>query len=329
MLNYLYLFSFFSFIILINLLLIKYANKYQLFIDNPHIKNHSVHINETPRVLGISYLFLFPIILYLKIYDLLYLFLISIILMFIGVLGDIKLSLKPKIRLILQFILIFLFLNMNSDFVLKEISFLRFSSDNILLYQIITSIFIVALINSINFIDGLNGLCVSYTIIIFLYLYLLTFNNFILIFILFNLVILFFNFPNPKSFIGDSGSYFLGTFIGLFLIYYFNSNFLPKSEWFIANLLAYPIADTTTSILRRLILGKSPFYPDNLHLHSLLNKFTSNNSLSSFFIIVFLVILLLPTYFIKEKSYLLFFYFFFQILVFVLLQNILQKYLSK
>ena len=289
MLNYFYLFSFFIFIILINLLLIKFANKYHLFIDNPHLKNHSVHINETPRVLGISYLFLFPIILYLKNYDLAYLFLISLILMFLGVLEDIKLSLKPKIRLIFQFMIIFLFLNLNSDFVLKEISFLRLSLDNILLYQIITSLFIVALINSINFIDGLNGLCVSYTIIIFLYLYLLTFNNFVLIFILFNLVILFFNFPNPKSFIGDSGSYFLGTFIGLFLIYNFNSNFLPKSEWFIANLLAYPIADTTTSILRRLIRGKSPFYPDNLHLHSLLNKFTSNNSLSSFLIIVFLV----------------------------------------
>ncbi|AFS49648.1 glycosyltransferase family 4 [alpha proteobacterium HIMB59] len=329
MINYLYLFFFFIFIILINLILINFAKKYQLFIDNPYLKKHSVHSANTPRVLGISYLFLFPIILYFKTFDLSYLFFISLILMSIGIIEDLKFSIKPKIRLILQFVIIFLFLNLNNIFVLKEISFLNLSSDSFLLHKIITSVFIVALINSINFIDGLNGLCLSYTVIIFLYLYFLTSDKFILIFILFNLVILFFNFPNPKSFIGDSGSYFLGTFIGLFLIYYFNLNYLPKSEWFIANLLAYPIADTTTCVLRRLIRGKSPFYPDNLHFHSLLNRLTSNNSLSSFFITTLLIFLLLPTYFIKDSGVLLFWYFFFQILVFILLQHTLQKYLSK
>lgn len=329
MFNYLYLFFFFIFIILFNLALIKFAKKYQLFIDNPLLKNHSVHSANIPRVLGISYLFLFPIILYFKIFDLSYLFFISLILMSLGILEDLKFSLKPKIRLILQFVIIFLFLNLNDNFVLNEISFLSLSSDNFLLHKIITSFFMVALINSINFIDGLNGLCISYTLIIFLYLYFLTSDNFILIFILFNLVILFFNFPNPRSFIGDSGSYFLGTFIGLFLIYYFNSNYLPKSEWFIANLLAYPIADTTTCIFRRLMRGKSPFYPDNLHFHSLLNSLTTNNSLSSFFIIIILIFLLLPTYFIKDSGVLLFWYFFFQILVFMILQYTLQKHLSK
>lgn len=329
MLNYLYLFFFLIFIILMNLILIKFAKKYQLFIDNPYLKKHSVHSANIPRVLGISYLFFFPIILYFKIFDLSYLFFISLILMSLGILEDLKFSLKPKIRLILQFVIIFLFLNLNDNFVLKEISFLSLSSDNFFLHKIITSFFMVALINSINFIDGLNGLCLSYTIIIFLYLYFLTSDNFILIFTLFNLAILFFNFPNPKAFIGDSGSYFLGTFIGLFLIYYFNSNLLPKSEWFIANLLAYPIADTTTCILRRLMRGKSPFYPDNLHFHSLLNKLTSNNSLSSFFITILLIFLLLPTYFIKHDGVLLFWYFFFQILFFVILQHTLQKYLSK
>ena len=67
-------------------------------------------------------------------------------------------------------------------------------------------------------------------------------------------------------YLGDSGSYLLSLFTGLFLIEFSNAN--PAiSPYFIIVLLWYPCFENLFSIIRKLIANKNPLEPDNGHLH--------------------------------------------------------------
>ena len=81
------------------------------------------------------------------------------------------------------------------------------------------------IINGTNLIDGYNGLLGFHSLIILLNLffinYLNGFNdlaNFLFFGILTLIIFLIYNFPKAKVFLGDGGSYFLGTFIAISVI---------------------------------------------------------------------------------------------------------------
>ena len=127
--------------------------------------------------------------------------------------------------------------------------------------------------------DGLDGFVILYCILISCFLiYLIhdqNINNFLYVLLLHLVVILFFNFPISNAFLGDFGSYFLGYLFAILFIYIDNSSKLfnyHTSSWLLANLFAYPVFEIFSTIIRRLMTKKSPFYPDNLHLHSTINK---------------------------------------------------------
>jgi UDP-GlcNAc:undecaprenyl-phosphate GlcNAc-1-phosphate transferase len=86
---------------------------------------------------------------------------------------------------------------------------------------------------------------------------------------------LLFNFPwgrwRAKVFLGDSGSLALGLAIALLAVSLSRSTGShPLSVWVVMWILAYPVVDTVVIIVRRLLLGRSPFSADRLHLHYLL-----------------------------------------------------------
>ena len=93
------------------------------------------------------------------------------------------------------------------------------------------------------------------------------------------LVFLVFNLVSGRFFLGDGGAYFLGALCGLGLIRISNS--VDVSVWWLLALVFYPIADLIWSIGRRLLLGRSPFEPDNQHLHNLLFAWFDSRSMSS------------------------------------------------
>ena len=100
--------------------------------------------------------------------------------------------------------------------------------------QLVTVFIIVAIINSINFIDGIDGLAISNVILFicgfeffsnsntdFYYL------NFIILSSL--IPIYYFNFRRKeKVFLGDSGSYLLGGIISLYVIYICSDKYIIK-----------------------------------------------------------------------------------------------------
>ena len=93
------------------------------------------------------------------------------------------------------------------------------------------------------------------------------------------LLFLVFNLMSGRFFLGDGGAYFLGALAGLSVIVM--SNQTDVSVWWLLTLIFYPVADLLWSIGRRLADGRSPFEPDNQHLHNLLFAYLSTESRAS------------------------------------------------
>ena len=134
---------------------------------------------------------------------------------------------------------------------------------------------LIILINGSNFIDGLNGLCLGYYLLI---IYFILENNFnftlfngdknLITFTLSLCVILIYNFLN-KLFIGDNGSYILAVLLGISLIQIYNEN-NSISSFYIILLLWYPCFELLFSMLRKFKLKVSVMDADNSHLHHLI-----------------------------------------------------------
>ena len=244
--------------------------------------------------------------------------LLSLFLFFIfciGFISDINLLSSPKLRFLIQFIIIVFFV------ILLDIKIhqTKFHLIDILLknlyFKYFFSVFcLLVLINGSNFIDGLNGLMLGYfTSIIFIIFFLnlnlnLEIERNLIISILAILVFLFILNINNKLFMGDSGSYILSLMTGFFLIKIYEVN-TQISPYFIILLLWYPCFENLFSIIRKFSLKKSPINADNNHLHQLIfiylkkKLFFKNfdvNNISSFIIIfynllIFLISLIDPS----------------------------------
>jgi UDP-N-acetylmuramyl pentapeptide phosphotransferase/UDP-N-acetylglucosamine-1-phosphate transferase len=226
----------------------------------------------------------------------------SVFLIFlIGFFSDINYLSSVYWRFFLQSIILFSFIFLTETNIESiRINFLDYYLNNFWISCFFTTFCLIIVLNGTNFIDGLNGLIISYSLIIIFILFRLNLINLffsdidllLIIVSLFSLLAL--NFHN-KLFMGDSGSYLLGFLIGYFLImiYKMNSSISP---FFIALLLWYPAFETLFSIIRKLKTSKSPVKPDNNHFHHLLfffiekklkfKKLKSNN-ISSIIIILY------------------------------------------
>jgi len=171
------------------------------------------------------------------------------------------------------------------------------------------------IINGANLIDGFNGLlAIHFLLINSVYLIINLFNqNENLSIILFTQIIivfsfLLFNFPKAKIFLGDSGSYLLGSLIVLNTLktYELNSEISP---FFIASLLFYLFYEVFFSFVRKIRLKKSPLRPDKKHLHMLLYNWLSNakkikdsNYLTSIIINFSYLFLQIPLFYFQNNA---------------------------
>ena len=148
--------------------------------------------------------------------------------------------------------------------------------------NIFSSLFILLcflfVINGANLIDGFNGLLAINLIIInsiLAYINLADGINEFSVVIIGQIIVLFsfllFNFPSAKIFLGDSGSYFLGSLVALNVIVTNNLN-PDYSSFFFCILLFYLFFEVFFSFFRKIIQKKSPIHPDDKHLHMLVFK---------------------------------------------------------
>ena len=159
-----------------------------------------------------------------------------------------------------------------------DIPFIKISGENELFYQIITICWIIGITNAMNLIDGLDGLSTGISIISCVSLLIIFSLNgsslisIILITALCGSLVGFlpYNFNPAKTFIGDTGSNFLGYCLSIISILGIAKTYTAIVIVAPLIVLALPLFDTIFAIIRRLINGKSLkaiIEPDANHLH--------------------------------------------------------------
>ena len=236
---------------------LKLAEKWSI-IDKPN--SRSSHNYITKRGGGVLYLLGFIIYLYFSDFNNQFVITIAFLFGIIGFIDDIK-NLNFKIKLLLQVIILSVFI---------------ISQNYLLEWYVISLIFLFILgsINTYNFMDGINGLTILYSLsflISFLlinnYFIYFTDNNLLLILIICNLIIGVFNVRKQAiCFLGDAGPISMGfIFSILCLTLIIKSNDLSPLILF----MIYGI-DSGWTIVQRVISKENIFLPHRKHLYQLL-----------------------------------------------------------
>ena len=173
---------------------------------------------------------------------------------------------------------------------------------------LLTVFWIVGITNSINLVDGIDGLAcglilLSCVTLSFVYLERNMVEASFLAIILTGSIFgfLIFNFPPAKIILGDTGSLPLGLLISLITLLPLSQKYTDEIYYLIPIItLLIPILDTTFAFFRRLLKGISPFSKDAHHFHHRLIKlgFSQLKTMTILFIVCFYLNLtsLLPAY---------------------------------
>ncbi len=255
-------------------------------IDRPDYKR-KVHNHNIPRMGGLAVFFSFLIGYMLfapKTTQMLAVLIGGFVIVLVGILDDIN-PLGVKYKLIWQIVaaLIVVFYG-NITFDKMQIFGIHFNF-NYLSYPLAV-FFIVAIINAINFTDGLDGLSSGTSTIYFITIATIGYImnklgglDVILCLIMIGscLGFLVYNFAPASIFIGDTGSMFLGFIISVIALLGFKtatitSLIIPLLVLFI------PILDTILAMCRRIIKGESIGTADKEHFHHQILKSTKSTA---------------------------------------------------
>ena len=205
-------------------------------------------------------------------------FLIGVIILAIFcIVDDIK-TIKPITKLIGQVLAAIVVISMGVRIDGITLPFLNFPEISEITSIIVTFGWIIVITNAINLIDGLDGLSSGISVISaisLLVIFVLNGSPFISIVLVTALAgslvgFLPYNFSPAKTFLGDTGSNFLGFSLAIISILGSAKTYTAAVIVLPLIVLGLPIFDTMMAIVRRLIKGKSVkaiFKADKGHLH--------------------------------------------------------------
>ena len=237
---------------------LKMAEKWSI-IDQPN--SRSSHLVVTKRGGGIIYLIALVIYMISSNFNMPSIIICGLLLGIMGFVDDIK-NLDFKIKLIFQCITIGYFL-FNGSYNGLEWYLL-----------ILMFFFIISSINILNFMDGINGLTILYSLSFLISFYIInahivafTDSNFLLIVILSSLIIGYFNIRKKAvCFLGDVGAITMGFIYAVLTITLIvKTNSLSPLILFLVYFL-----DSGWTILERLLAKENIFQPHRKHLYQLL-----------------------------------------------------------
>ena len=279
--------SFFS-IILVNLIICYGLRLWFTRLQKFDAINHrSVHKSKATKTGGMAVfftLFLFSTYYYLfgiQLYD--FSLLIPLGIMFIMGVYDDFYNADFKLKFFLQIIVAKILIdqglvidNFHGVLGLQEIPRLA--------AQLFTVFVFLVIVNAINFIDGIDGLAITESIKVilvveFFSLHPTPFFELGMMTVSGLLPLYYFNFKKEyKVFLGDAGSLFLGTFIAIYLFHVLGSEYSLKTQFstnkplLTMSLIVYPLVDLLRVFFIRIRNKKSPFSPDQNHIHHLILK---------------------------------------------------------
>jgi len=237
---------------------LKMAEKWSI-IDQPN--SRSSHLVVTKRGGGIIYLIALVIYMISSNFNMPSIIICGLLLGIMGFIDDVK-NLDFKIKLIFQCLTIGYFLSTGSYNGLEW-------------YLLILMFFlIISSINILNFMDGINGLTILYSLSFLISFYIINANiiaftdsNFLLIVILSNLIIGYFNIRKKAvCFLGDVGAITMGFIYAVLTItLILKTNSLSPLILFLVYFL-----DSGWTIVERLLAKENIFHPHRKHLYQLL-----------------------------------------------------------
>ena len=214
---------------------------------------------------------------------------IMMIMLYVGVMDDI-LGLSPRLRLLIEIIVV-LALIYTTGFAIDDFHGLwgigRLPQGLAVCLTVFAG---VGIINAINMVDGVNGLCSGYCIMVCAVFGAFsascgeTVGTFLAATCIGALIpFLCHNIFGAKSkmFIGDGGTLLMGTVMTYFVIDCLHGGSPAETARaenlglvpFALSVLAVPVFDTLRVMTVRMLHGRSPFSPDKSHLHHLLFEF--------------------------------------------------------
>ena len=139
----------------------------------------------------------------------------------------------------------------------------------------LTIFWVVGIMNTINFIDGLDGLAAGVAVTIATALFIISVINHEVLMAVICVIVagsaigfLRYNFHPASIFMGDCGAMFIGLALAAVSIKIVFQNPSTIANSFVPVLIfGLPIADTMWAIIRRLRKGESPFHADSFHTH--------------------------------------------------------------
>ncbi len=223
----------------------------------------------------------------------LYIGFFAVLISIIGLLDDLY-NFKWYVKLLFQIIIISIpVYNLNIFINFESLIGIEFNNS---LNYIISTIWIMLIMNAINFIDNMDGLAVVVSSAICIQIAVLTnyLNQYKLTDISILLLctiggFLFFNFPPAKLYFGDSGSLFIGFCLGFMSILY---NWVPQDITVYSSTLSpmllvfsVPLIDFLVVVSYRISIGKSPTIGGTDHIsHRLLAKGYSEKRVLAIFL---------------------------------------------
>ena len=314
-------------LIVLSFFIIYLLNKYRIniakkttLLDKPD-KIRKFHKKSTPLLGGIMIFSSYILINFYSIFfqeftkTSLIIFLCCISCFILGLFDDVKkFSYKYKFLFLIIFFLFFTSLDQNLQ--INKIYFLSLNKEFYLNYLSLpfTLLCLLLLINALNLIDGIDGLCILISSIFLIWL-MNSFKNIELLYIIISLFYILYLNIKKQIFLGDSGSLFLGCFIGLNIVLNYNLKIsqinYPVENIFIALML--PGLDMFRVFAIRILNNKNPFLPDRNHLHYLLldSGLRPIKILTIFFIIILLPITLNHYEIFSPVTIILYYFFFY------------------
>ncbi len=253
--------------------------------DQPN--DRKIHSGAIPLIGGVAMFFGVQVTILLLPHDLnefKYFLLSSLIIVGIGVLDD-NSDIPVWTRFIFQFIVAIIVISLGGVSVMSLGNL--FGNGDILLNEwsyFFSVIAIIVAMNAVNMADGLHGLAGGNSLISFLSISFLSINSLLesslLISLLFCIVLPVFLMHNlcigvsssKRIFMGDAGSMFIGLSL-VWVLFEFSQGEARTFPPVIALwLIAFPLIEIASTVLRRLNSGVSPFKPDSFHTHHVLIK---------------------------------------------------------
>ena len=326
-------------------ILIRHSKTLRL-IDTPNYRKF--HDTETPIVGGLGIILTFFIIffiswifklhlIYLPLNEIIFILLASIIIILTGLVDDLK-GLSPKDKFLFQIIASVIIVIAVPKFQNIQWPFNHYFDYNIYIISALSVFYIISILNAINLIDGLDGLAGGVSVIItmtFIGLSILSGMKILEIYPLIILVgsllgFLLHNKPPAKTFLGDTGSLFLGWFFAIYSLIYAQKTTFSLSILIPIMVLGLPAFDVVFVMLKRFnnrhnykLKDKiySIFKPDNNHLHHIL--VSSGISKQRTLIILYLLSTMISaialfSYFKRENIHLLYSVIFILFIIFII-----------